>query len=267
MLIQALTSQIFDSLLCVSDRSRGACGAGIALCIENLHYLVTAHHVCSDPRALRARFSGRWNPIPGLERVYDDGELDLAIFRTSHIKLSRLTPSYGESGVYWGGVGMALGFPYSDGHLDEFPVAGERPLPIPTLVASCVSTNEKVGWIGGFVNSGYSGGALVLPATRDGKEDWSISGMIIARGATTKMTGTVIRVKRKIDADGNESELFEPINPADVDTADSTDTIEVLVREPTGMTKYIRMDYILKVIKATIASDPLIRDSGEPQPG
>ena len=78
--------------------------------------------------------------------------------------------------------------------------------------------NATATYTGGYVNSGFSGGAIVYSTTGKQKHRWSIAGIITKRGGVPKRTG--------IDEDGKR----------------------VVIMEPTGMVKFTRMERVLELI-------------------
>ena len=118
-----------------------------------------------------------------------DEQCDVAVLRTSTAKLSHLTSNYGFGNVLVGGVGRALGFPAISDPRDMSHVAqvGGAPIPLGVLVASYFlpPTEASVHYLGGYANSGFSGGAVVLPTIQGA---WTIAGIITHREDVPKGT-------------------------------------------------------------------------------
>lgn len=170
-------------------------GSGVSLLHKGEEYVVTANHVvegCNyDPRVRQNNGwrKGRW------ETVATSKILDIAVLRTN----ARLHPraSYGSDKMTMGTLGRAIGFPLPDANLMELPdmwadMMGEMDIggyghPIPTQVPIAATHAPKRGahYVGGYVNSGFSGGAIAVPTG----EGWKIAGIITERGQVVKPLG------------------------------------------------------------------------------
>lgn len=183
------------SLFHLQNSENESCGSGIGILRGERQYLVTAAHICSNPKHLLVNTNrpGAWSPIRGLKSVWKDS--DLAIFRSDQENLIRpdLQPCLGSKGQVWGGIGFLLGFP----EIPRYEWNEHRPIPMPTLVAGSWSSGS-VGWLGGFVGPGYSGGAVIFKVHRDGDLKWSITGMATIQ---MRVDGDVIGMTQYIPMD------------------------------------------------------------------
>ena len=233
MEIQAITAEVIYAVLwlgCQTGEGLGRpIGSGVVIHHEGHEYLATALHV-AVPCAFNplVRRNGKWRTITW-ERVVTDEALDIAVLRTSqeHVQLSSLTPSYGaKAGTSYGSIGRALGFPALSAEFIEPGMAermiqeldGGHPIPVPVVVTVSFVFNRDTMYTGGYVNSGFSGGAIVYPTAGKQKHRWSIAGIITERGGVLKSTG--------IDEGGKH----------------------VVIMEPTGMVKFTRMESVLALI-------------------
>ncbi|MXY20275.1 MAG: trypsin-like peptidase domain-containing protein [Dehalococcoidia bacterium] len=158
-------------------------GSGVAIRHQDQEYLATALHV-AEPcgfQPLVRRYS-EWASCQW-ETVGTDREADVAVLKTSTANLSPLTPRYGLGHVILGGVGRAMGFPAITDLREISHVAEIDGLPVPltTLVSAYVrpETNAaaRIHYTGGYVNAGFSGGAMLLPTSTG----WTIAGIITHR--------------------------------------------------------------------------------------
>lgn len=188
-----LTSEVLLAVLWLGattpDGSVVPAGSGVVVHHQGCEYLATACHVAEDCNfSPWVRKDNQWS-----EREWDivgvDEQCDVAVLRTSTAKLSHLTPNYGFGNVLVGGVGRALGFPAISDPRDMSHVAqvGGAPIPLGVLVASYFipPTEASVHYLGGYANSGFSGGAVVLPTIQGA---WTIAGIITHREGVPKGT-------------------------------------------------------------------------------
>ena len=155
-------------------------GSGVVVHHNDEEYLATALHVakeCAFQPLIRR--SGEWRQAQW-ETIGTNEDADIAVLKTSSGTLSSLTPRYGMAHVDIGGVGRAMGFPaISDpteiSHVAEIEGA---PLPLTALVASYVQpspgASPDIHYAGGYINGGFSGGAMVFPTS----SGWTIAGII-----------------------------------------------------------------------------------------
>ena len=157
-------------------------GSGVVVHHQDGEYLATALHVaeaCGFQPLVRQ--NSEWRRCQW-ETVGTDREADVAVLKTSTAGLSPLAPQYGLAGVTFGAVGRAMGFPaVSDlqevSHVVEFD---GRPVPLTVLVSSYLrpgANAPKTHYTGGYVNAGFSGGAMILPTSTG----WTIAGIITHR--------------------------------------------------------------------------------------
>ena len=233
MEIQAITTEVIYAVLWLACRTGEGLGrpigSGVVIHHKGHEYLATALHV-AEPCAFNplVRRNGKWRTT-AWERVVTDEATDIAVLRTSeeHVQLSSLTPSYGAGvGTLYGSIGRALGFPALSAEVTG-PEMAERmiqelddghPLPVPVVVTASFAFNRDTLYTGGYVNSGFSGGAIVYPTDVKQKHRWSIVGIVTERGGVPKRTG--------IAEDGKH----------------------VVIMEPTGMVKFTRMESVLELI-------------------
>ena len=198
-----LTSEILVSIMwiaCATGPGTVNTGSGTIVKAGEKEFLVTAEHVINGCKEEpRVRFKGQWHQM-GLELVLTDAEKDIAVMKAG-TELSQLTPQYGMEGVSLGSLGRAIGFPNVHTHLSleerasifEMGGRAERPFPVATaVVAHLPLKGQTYTYAGGYVNSGYSGGAVVFPGEKEGgKRRWSVAGIITERGHVTKQQGIV----------------------------------------------------------------------------
>lgn len=226
---QALTSEIIFAVLWLgkaSDDNTGVpVGSGVVVHHRGNEYLATAYHVseaCSFNPLIR--HSNRWHRIKW-NLVLADETRDLTVFKTVD-RLANITPKYGVANTVYGSLGRALGFPAFDNqllnHVNDFGEMDGHPLPITAVVSATVAIGTgDFDYAGGYVNSGFSGGAIVFPTT---DSSWTIAGIIIERGAVIK----------EIGQDKQGQPLF--------------------IVEPTGIVKFVRMSTVLELIDKEIES-------------
>lgn len=170
-----------------ADGDEAPIGSGVVVHHQGREYLATALHVaqgCNFQPLLRR--GGRWLS-PSWETIGTDAKADVAVLRVSSGELSNLNPTYGYAGVIIGAVGRAMGFPVLENPEEMSHITEMDGLPVPlTVLVSSYSqlTSDaamSVHYTGGYVNAGFSGGAMLLPtAVGNG---WSIVGIITHREA------------------------------------------------------------------------------------
>lgn len=156
-------------------------GSGVVVQHKGSEYLATALHVakaCTFEPAIRVKddwLRTEW------ETVGIDETADVAVAKTPTKLMPNLTPKYGTAGVIYGGIGRAVGFPALGdhreiGHISMTPEGS--PIPLSVLVAAYFSDfkgeKKDVHYAGGYVNAGFSGGAMLFPAD----DGWTIAGII-----------------------------------------------------------------------------------------
>ena len=169
---------------CVTNKgSTVPAGSGVVVHHQGGEYLATALHVarvCGFQPLVRR--NSQWSSTQW-ETVGIDESADVAVLKTNKAKLSGLTPRYGFAHVLIGAVGRAMGFPALSDPM-EISYIGEIhsvPLPLTTLVSAYFRPGTDAGagihYVGGYINAGFSGGAMLLPTS----EGWSIGGIITHR--------------------------------------------------------------------------------------
>lgn len=165
-------------------------GSGVVIHHQGREYLATALHVaqgCNFQPLVRR--NGQWLST-SWETIGWDATADVAVLRTPTLELSNLTPTYGYAGVLIGAVGRAMGFP-ALGNPEEVSHITEMdglPVPLTVLISSYAQLTNgadmSIHYTGGYVNSGFSGGAMLLPTTVG--SGWSIGGIITHREGVLK---------------------------------------------------------------------------------
>lgn len=168
-----------------ADGDGAPMGSGVVIHHQGKEYLATALHVsqgCNFQPLVRRR--GQWLSA-SWETIGTDARADVAVLRTPTMELSNLTPTYGYPGVIIGAVGRAMGFPVL-GDPEEMSHITEMdglPVPLTVLISSYSQLTSGAGirvhYTGGYVNAGFSGGAMLLPTTVG--SGWSIGGIITHR--------------------------------------------------------------------------------------
>ena len=183
-MIKRLTGDVLNQVLWLGAQIPGtapeAVGSGVIANLNGAQYLITALHVYRKCNAKPlVRFNAKWNQYD-LKTIAIDADTDIAVLK-SHVTLAGNyeTVKFGEpGGLKYGQIGYALGFPgfnHSPGQGTSHIVEGNgRPLPIVTPAMANYSA-EKILYCAGFVNAGFSGGAIVFPIE---DKHWSIVGII-----------------------------------------------------------------------------------------
>ena len=162
-------------------------GSGVAIKHDGVEYLATALHVAKDcnfnPLIRRQR---KWQAAKW-ETIGADESVDIAVLKTYPNKLIRLQPRYGTGNVIIGGIGRAMGFPNINdpNELDRYAETPEgHPVPMAVLVSSYVTPRDDgiygTNYTGGYINAGFSGGAMLFPTG----DSWTIAGIITKKGYT-----------------------------------------------------------------------------------
>lgn len=233
MHLHAITSEFICAVLwlgCMNNSNEVIpLGSGVVIHYRGNEYLATAHHV-AEPCKFNpfVRRKGKWRSIAWQVLIADE-DLDIAVLKTQ-AKLSNLTPVYGSAHTVYGSIGQAMGFPTLDtrlaGSTAMIHEMDGHPLPITVVVSASIVLEGAFQYAGGYVNSGFSGGAVVYPTNAKGKYGWSIVGIITERGGVWKQTG--------FDKESNKP---------------------VFVSEPTGMVKFVRMKTVFELIDNATAGD------------
>ena len=220
---QALPAEIIHAVQWLGkvrdDRTDGPVGSGVVVHHRGNEYLATACHVAEacDFNPLIRRMN-EWQRH-GWGLIAADERLDLAVLKTD-ASLAPLIPTYGDANTSYGSLGRAMGFPRLDNRYPEdvsqFADVDGHPLPITAVVsATKASKDGDFQYAGGYVNDGFSGGAIVFP-TED--SSWTIVGVISERGSVFKEIETVEKGRY------------------------------IYTIEPTGVVKFVRMKTVLELI-------------------
>ena len=154
-------------------------GSGVIVDVGGVEYLMTAHHVAKECNFKPlVRYNKQWNEHDW-ELIVKDEPNDLVVLKPKGVVLDerRIPVLYGEvQGLVYGQVGYALGYPgLSDDDTKHVTEANGRPIPIPALVISTFFAGSSQINSAGYINAGFSGGAVVFPV----EDKWTIAGMVI----------------------------------------------------------------------------------------
>ena len=206
-------------------------GSGVVVHHQGREYLATALHVakrCKFQPLIRRE--GRWVPAYW-DTIGVDDTADIAVLSTLSVKLSNLTPKYGFAGALIGAVGRAMGFPAlaDPEEMSHITEMNGFPIPMTMLISSYAQltkgADESIHYTGGYVNTGFSGGAILLQTTIDGS-GWSIGGIITNRG------GLLRNILRK-----------------DANTGEVDDDDELFVAEPSGLIRFAGIGTVTNLIE------------------
>ena len=190
-------------------------------------FLVTALHVAKgcgfQPRI---RWAGEWREAKW-ETIATDEIADIAVLQSDlqppiH---PNLNPRYGRGEVMLGGVGRAMGFPalFDEAEVSHIGEMQGLPLAVSTVISAYWASNDDakpgIEYLGGYINSGFSGGAIVLPTTNHG---WTIAGVISERGAVKKSM-----FKR------NE---------------ETGETFRIIYGEPSGLIRFAGIEFVIELL-------------------
>ncbi len=172
-------------------------GSGVAIQHDGQEYLATALHVAKDcnfnPLIRRQKqwMQAKW------EIIATDELVDIAILKTNTGKLLRLVPKYGTANTVIGGIGRAMGFPaiFNSNELDLYAETPDgHPVPMAVLISTYYVPSDRddrmTYYTGGYVNSGFSGGAMLFST----EKDWTIAGVITTKGYTYKELSSNINI-------------------------------------------------------------------------
>ena len=225
--MQALTSETIYAVLWLACPSLKISGSGVLIQHNEREYLATAHHVAEACNySPWIRHNNSWGPVDW-KKAINDKHRDITILQTDE-RLIPFPAKYGMEGAYYSGIGRAVGFPNVStgiGMEERAALFGEvngRPLPVTVLVSAMLGdlgNSPDTMYAGGFINSGFSGGAMVYPTNVDGKESWTIVGIIVEKGS--------LLVPTKYQ-DNKGQKLIQS--------------------EPSGMIKFVPIDRVLEMI-------------------
>lgn len=205
-------------------------GSGVVVRYGDEQFLATAFHVAEACRFQPlVRRQGAWRRA-NWETVGVNESADVAVLRTSAGDLSPLDARYGFADVIIGAVGRAIGFPAitDQAEISHFAEIDGLPVPLTTLVSSYFRAGPEastgIHYAGGYINSGFSGGAMLLP-TRDG--GWTFGGIITHREGVSR---------RSISRRDQETCRFE-LDP------------NLSVNEPSGLIRYAGIGNVTNLIE------------------
>lgn len=139
---------------------------------------MTAYHVIEHNLDPMVRYSNQWHAVEW-EHVVTDKTNDIAVLKPIDTMLypDPIPVLYGEAdGQIYGQFGYALGFPQMLGdNTGQVTESNGRPMPIPALAVSTFSAGDDLIAGAGYVNAGFSGGAVVFEVGNR----WTVSGMIL----------------------------------------------------------------------------------------
>ncbi len=211
-----------------NSRSTAPAGSGVVVHFQSEEYLATALHVARDcqfqPLVRRTKqwASAQW------ETVGIDERADVAVLRTSTARLSQLTPRYGLGDVFVGAVGRAMGFPALTDPMEVSHITEIEGVPVPltTLVSAYVNPGAHAGkgihYAGGYINAGFSGGAMLLPTS----QGWTVGGIITHREG----------VSRKVYRRDPKTDIFNEDN-------------DLAINEPSGLIRFAGFDIVTDIIE------------------
>ena len=139
-------------------------GTGVLLQYAGQEYMATALHVAEscDFNPL-IEHGGEWRPYPW-EVIGTDEENDVAVLHVENARIASTSGAmYGKAGtVAFGASGIAVGFPGTIEGINWRRVEGTlRPVPMNVSV-SLYSSPGETHYSGGYINHGFSGGAIVV---------------------------------------------------------------------------------------------------------
>lgn len=184
-MLPALTTNVLYRMLWLGGRNEAGlvvpAGSAFVVEFEGKDYVVTAHHVVrACEYVLFMRHGGEWVPGGWPEPLVDDSENDITVFKfDGEARFSAFDIRYGlVGGTILGQLGYALGFPAVGGRTDHIAEFNGNAIAIPTMLAINVVPGAARVYCSGYVNAGYSGGAVVYPIDTTGA--WGFAGTITA---------------------------------------------------------------------------------------
>lgn len=198
-------------------------GSGVVFHAAEQNYLVTAKHVLDAITTdLRIFQEHEWRRVEW-NLVTEDANLDVAVMAL----LTDAPPLFptqkmGVAGTRYGDIGRALGFPAHSETL--FSAYQGVPIPVPIPICAYDNPMSDIQIAGGYLNAGYSGGAVLLPV--DGAN--SLAGIITEK-----------------------HNLMRPT----VRSSDASLQHELLAIESTGIFQFTSMDAVLRLLGNAIGKD------------
>ena len=158
-------------------------GSNAGTCFQfsaaNTQYLVTAKHIVNDKKHnetfdFEIFHDNSWKTYNGKLLVHSNVNIDIAVidllgnsfYRQTNIELSKSGQIFASQDCYF------LGFPYN--MYSEFPKANDK-LPVPFVKKAIFSlftgeeSNERIYYLDGHNNPGFSGGPVVAEIIEDKK--------------------------------------------------------------------------------------------------
>lgn len=183
MIARHPTADVLNPLLWLGCHGSGkltSMGSGVATTVNGGQYLVTALHVIDGCELQpRVRFNGQWNEIAWQTVAVDEAN-DIAVLKTeTTLDAQKIPVLHGEpTGLIYGQIGYALGFPGFDGgqsSTDRITEVAGKPIPIVSLAVANFTSSGTATYSASYINAGFSGGAIVFPV---GDDQWTIAGII-----------------------------------------------------------------------------------------
>ena len=192
--LTAPTSEIICAVRWLAKQDPNKCtspiGSGVVYTPNGENCMVTANHVaalCNYNPLVRQHNS--WLPAEW-ELVGYDTKRDIAVLHCLSANLLELTPRYGIESVIYATLGRALGFPavrtannFVFSEMDGLPLA----IPVPVAAYFGFNANAEMDgmhYVGGYINAGFSGGAIVFPTPAG----WTIAGIITEKASIVRPT-------------------------------------------------------------------------------
>lgn len=167
------TGEIIQRVFVISPNKR-SCGSSLAYPVNGFFHFITAAHVLVDMQHgvksnLHIFKDGDWlkvDAIPffGSKRNYQNGDLDIAIVRTS-MAVTGDEPeiTLGSDGLIFGQDVYFLGFPYFQGNIVYKPNSFNFEYPIPFIKKATASAlHYPIIYLDGHNNFGFSGGPVMF---------------------------------------------------------------------------------------------------------
>ena len=148
----------------MNDETVRHIGSGVLLQHNGQEYVVTALHVARscdfDPLI---DHQGKWQHSTW-QTIGVDENNDVAVLQRvgeNDRKIAKLSLRYGFEGVVFGGIASAFGFPGTTPPI-EWSRQGEQSRPVPmNVIVSIYPALGDTHYSGGYLNHGFSGGAIV----------------------------------------------------------------------------------------------------------
>lgn len=195
-------------------------GSGVVVRVADEEYLATAKHVadaCHNNPVIRR--NKKWNLV-SWSLVATDPTLDISVLKPEAKLLGIGGQDYNVMDVLYGTIGRALGFP--EGAEQVITEMDGFPIPIATPIGVYgTSAASGIHVVGGYINAGFSGGAIVYPKMHR----FAIVGIATHR----------LHITRSVDMlDPASGNLLGRFN----------------INEPSGLLQYTAMDEVLKLIES-----------------